>query len=207
MLSVAVMLMSASAFAQAKKFEFSAHLGYQFGAIVDETTKEKGVDSLGEAMGIHGAANYGFIFNYHLTRTMHLEVSWDQQPSTLDYIDRPVDTTAKLADIKVDYFQAGLIYNWSTNTRQPFIGMLIGFAQYRPSGDFETESGFTFAPVFGYKTWFSNHAALRIHARVNITEMPAGEMFRNSTTGWSYYHTKDTWVTQVQFGLAIVLGM
>jgi hypothetical protein len=202
----AIFLMNTGVSAQAKKFEVSAHLGYQFGAIVDETTKHKGQDFLADALGIHGAANFGIILNYHLTRSMHLELSWDQQPSTLDFIDREVDTTAKLSDIGVDYFQIGLMYNWSRTKKQPFIGMLVGFAQWRPGGDFETESGFTFAPVFGYKAWLSNNAALRAHARVNITEVPSGELFSNSGTGWSHFHTKDTWATQLQFGLALVVG-
>lgn len=196
-----------SARAEPLNVELSGHLGYQWGGLVDETTKDNGVDSLAEALGIHAAAVFGLIFNYHITRTLHLELVWDQQPTQIDMIDRAADVTTELTDLRVHYYHAGLVYNWSKSARQPFVGMTVGMTRYEARGDFDSESGFSLAPVFGYKTWMSDHFGLRLHARVFLTSVKAGELFSNSETGYSHTHTKNTWSTQMQFGVAATLRL
>jgi hypothetical protein len=196
-----------SAMAQPRKAELSGHIGYQMGGLVDETTKDNGVDSLAQALGIHSAAVFGLIFNYHLTRTLHLELVWDQQPTQIDLIDRATGTTTELTDLRVHYYHAGLVYNWSNSTKQPFLGMTVGMTRYQARGDFDSESGFSFAPVFGYKTWMSDHFGLRLHTRVILTNVQAGELFSNPVTGFSHTHTKNTWSTQIQIGVAMTVGM
>lgn len=197
---------ASSALAQPQKAELSAHLGYQWGGVVDETTKDNGVDSLARALGVHGAADFGLIFNVHITRTMHLEVLWDQQSTRIDSIDRAAPTQAKLTDLRVQYLHAGLVYNWSESKKQPFVGMTVGMTRYQAQGDFASRSAFSMAPVFGYKAWMSDHFGLRLHTRVFLTNVKAGELFTNSVTGWAHVHTKNTWSTQIQVGVALTLG-
>lgn len=197
---------SGTAFAQSRRLEVGGHLGYQWGALADETTKDEGVDSLAFALGVHAATTFGLIVDYHLTRTLLLEAVWDQQPTQLEFIDRAMDTTAKLTDLRVHYYHAGLVYCWSKSTKQPFVGMTTGVTRWQ-ARDGASESGFSFAPVFGYKTWMSDRFGLRLHTRFWLTNVKAGEMFENSTTGFSYTHTKNTWTVQMQVGVAAVLGI
>lgn len=202
-----VMLFCAqSAVAQPSRFAVSGELAYQWGAVVDETTKDNGVDSLADAMGIHGALGFGLVLDYHITRTMHLELFWDQQPTQIDVIDRAAGTTDSLTDLRVHYYHAGFVYNWSKTTKQPFVGMTAGLTRYQARGDFDSESGFSFGPVFGYQTWMSNHFGLRLHTRVLLTNIKAGELFTNDVTGFSHTHTKNTWSTQIQVSLAVSVG-
>ena len=41
---------------------------------------------------------------------------------------------------------------------------------------------------------------------MTITNTPAGDKFRNTETGWVYEHTKNTWATQINISVAILLG-
>ena len=206
-LTASLLLVATEALAQAKKVELSGMIGYQWGAVVDETTKDEGVDSLADALGVLGSATYGFILDYHITRTMYLELSWDQQPSQLEFIDRAADTSGILTDLAVNYYQVGLVYNWSDSKHQPFIGMTVGMAQWVTHGDFENESGFVFTPIFGYQGWMSDYVGFRAHLKFPISNMPAGELFKNTTTGVGFDHTKNTWATQMVVGVALTIGM
>jgi len=192
--------------AQPQRLELAGHLGYQWGGLADETTKDEGVNTLDSALGIHGSAVFGLIFNYHFTRTLHLELVWDQQPTQIDVIDRAADSTVKLTDMRVHYYHAGLVYNWSKSTKQPFVGMTVGLTRYQ-AREGESLSGFSIAPVFGYKTWMSNRFGLRIHTRALLTNLKAGQLFTNPDTGYSYTHNINTFAIQIQVGLALMFGM
>jgi hypothetical protein len=201
-----LLVCASGALAQAKKVELSFYAGHQFGAVVDETTKDEGVDSLATALGVHGSGAFGLIFNYHMTRTFHLEITWDEQPTQLDFIDRAADSTYKVTDLRVHYYQVGFVYNWSDSKRQPFVGLTMGVAKWEARGDFEDETGFCFSPVVGYKTWMSDYFGLRVHLRFLLTNVPSGELFSSASTGFSHTHTKDTWATQIQLAVAVTLG-
>ena len=205
-LAAGLLLVGTDAFSQPKRIELSVMAGHQFGAVVDETTKDEGVDSLGLALGALGAATFGVILDYHITPKMYLQLSWDHQPTQLEFIDRPADTTSILTDLAVNYYQAGLIYNWSDSSRQPFIGMTFGVAHWVTNGDFRDETGFVFTPMFGYQAWVSDYFGLRIVGKVMISNMPAGTIFTSTSTGQGFEHTKNTWVTQVSLGVGLTVG-
>ena len=207
--------LASDARAQAKKFEIGGMLGYQFGAIMDETTKEEqhdsagntiSVDSLGEAIGLPPSAAFGLTLTYHLTRTMHIEAWFLQQPTELNFDDRAADTQAVLSDLRATYYMIGLMYNWSETVKQPFIGFMVGWTEWKASSPYESASGFTLAPVIGYKSWLSRTVGFRVHTSVLITNTPAGDMFKNTETGWEYDHTKNTWATQINISVALLLG-
>jgi len=201
-----LLLRGADALAQPSKVELTAIVGHQFGAVVDETTKDEGVDDLGLALGVPGSVMYGLIFDYHVTPKMYLEVSWDQQPSELEFIDRPADTTSIVTDLTVDYFQVGLIYNWSDSDRQPFVGATVGVAHWQPTGDYQGETGLVFTPILGYQGWVNDYFGLRAQLKFMISNMPSGTIFRNNTTGQGFEHTKDTWATQISLSVGITVG-
>ena len=200
-LIVLLLLIGTEARAQAKKIDLSAWVGHQFGAVVDESTKDEGVDTLGPALGVPGSSVYGFILDYRIMRAMYLEVSWDRQPSELQYIDRPADTTSTVTDLSVDYYQVGLVYNWSESKNQPYIGMTFGVAHWVTSGTYDDEMGFVFTPIFGYQGWVSDYVGFRAMIKFMISTMNEGIIFTNTETGVGFDHTQDTWATQVVIGV------
>jgi len=205
-LAVGLLLLATSALSQPKKIELSGMVGHQFGAIVDETTKDEGVDDLGPALGALGSASFGLILDYHLTRTMYLELSWDYQPTQLEFIDRRADTTSIVTDLTVSYYQAGLVYNWSDSHSQPFIGATFGMAHWVASGSFENETGWVFSPIFGYQGWVSDYVGFRAQLAFMLSDMPEGTLFRNTSTGTGFEHHKDTWATQIVVSVGLTLG-
>lgn len=206
LITAGLLFVGTEALSQAKKIELSAMIGHQFGAVVDETTKDEGVDDLGQALGALGSVSYGLILDYHVTPKMYLELSWDQQPTELEFIDRPADTTSIVTDLTVNYYQAGLIYSWSQSEKQPFIGATIGMAHWVTSGTFEDESGFVFTSIFGYQGWVNDYFGFRAQLKFMISNMPAGTIFTNTSTGKGFDHTKDTWATQIVLGIGVTLG-
>ena len=214
--ALAILVLSGSqATAQSKKFEVGGTLGWQFGAIMDNTTKEEhedstgkaiSVDSLGEAIGLPPSAVYELFFRYHITRTLHLQLSFSQQPTELNFDDRAADTTSILSNVRATYYMVGLVYNWSSTKRKPFVGFSIGHTSWKTEEPYESESGFAMAPIIGYQSWMSQSFGFELKASVLITNRPAGNLFRNKSTGWSYYHAKNTWATQFQFGVAVMIG-
>jgi len=205
-ITAALLLVAHDAFSQAKKIELSAMIGHQWGSVVDQTTKDEGVDSLGSALGALSSPVYGIILDYHITPTMFLELSWDRQPTKLEFDDRAADSTAYVTDLTVNYYQAGLVYSWSDSDKQPYIGMTVGVAHWVTSGSYEDEMGFVLTSILGYRGWMSDYFGFRTMVKIMISNMPAGEIFTNTSTGNGFLHTKDTWATQIMLGIALTVG-
>ena len=205
-ITTGLLLVATGALSQPKKIEFSVMFGHQWGAVVDETTKDEGVDSLGSALGVLSSDVYGIILDFHITRTMLLELSWDRQPSKLEFDYRPTDSTAILTDLTVNYYQIGLMYNWSDSEKQPYVGITVGLARWVTSGNWEDETGFVFTPILGYRGWMSDYFGFRAMIKIMISNMQAGKIFTNTATGIGFEHTKNTWATQIMLGIALTFG-
>ena len=196
----------------AQKFQLALVGAYQFGATVDETEQAGGVFEWNDALGISGSGSYGVVFDMRLLQKMKLELSWDRQPTQLNFHEafeaetdqRPV---SKLSDLNVDYYLVGLIDDWSQTSLRPFIGGSVGMVRMIPKEDYRTESRFTFAPIVGLQIYASSFFAFRLHARFMVGNVPAGELFSSTADdSFRYEHHKDTFMIQYQMGLGMVLS-
>jgi len=208
---VLLMILLIASASQAQKFQFALVGAYQFGATVDETEQAGGVFDYGDALGISGSSSFGVVFDMRLLQKMKLEISWDRQPTQLNYHEsfeaetdqRPV---SKLSDLNVDYYLVGLIYDWSQTSLRPFIGGSVGMVRMIPKEDYRTESRFVFAPIVGVQISASSFFAFRAHARFMVGNVPAGELFSSTADeSFRYQHHKDTFMIQYQMGLGMVL--
>jgi hypothetical protein len=190
----------------AQRFQIGAMMGYQLGAIVDGTEQDQGTVHPGPGLGVSAAVNYGFLADINLGSKVILELSWDQQPSRLNFHNGETKEVTKLTDIKVQYYQAGLLYSWSPGTFKPFVGGTVGFTNMIPSGDYQKETRFSAGPIVGFTTYASKYFGIRFQTRVLITNMPSGDLFANSSGESLYSHHKSTFATQIQFGIGIVSG-
>lgn len=206
MLLIGVLILNSS-FVLAQRFQIGAIMGYQLGAIVDESEKDQGIDYPGPGLGVSGAVNYGFLADINLGSKVILELSWDQQPSNLNFHNGETKEVTKLADIKVQYYQAGLLYSWSSTTFKPFVGGTVGFTNMIPGGDYQKETRFSAGPIFGFTTYASKYFGIRFQGRVLITNMTSGELFTNSSGESLFTHHKSTFTTQIQLGIGIVTGI
>lgn len=203
--TMALPLAFSTARAQSERVEVAGGLGYMFGGVADETLKEEGVETLQEALSLDAAVNYGILANVRLKPKMQLELLWDQQPTQLDAYDRATGQPIKTVDVRVDYFHAGLLYSWSQTSRQPFIGGTIGVTRMDPGEGFGSETYVSAGPVFGYRTYLSRYFGIRFHTRLLVTYIPSGELFADSS-GEGFTHHKQTFMTEMQVGLGIILG-
>jgi hypothetical protein len=184
-------------------FEVTLVGGYQFGGALDETVKHGGEDIKGESLGITGSELAGAIVNYRLGPQLLLELSYDRQFTTLNYHNiNGVDVT-KLADLSVDVFHAGLIYNWSAGEVQPYVGGTIGMTSMTPNQDLSSVRRFSFAPVFGLKVFSSQHFAFRFQTRLLVTSMPKDKKYFYD----AYEHTLNSYMTQIHFMLGVTVGL
>jgi hypothetical protein len=188
---------------RAQRFEISVMGGYQFGGATDETTQEGGVFTFGDAMGISGSGNYGVHLDIPLRPKMKLEIYWDRQHTRLNYHDSQTDEWLKIANLNVDYFQIGLIYDWSHTSVRPFIGGTIGFVNMSP--DMESvmaETQFAASPIVGVRVFASDYFAFRFQGRFSWSRIPEGRFFTEY-----YEHHKETFMTQIQLGMGVTLAL
>ena len=189
--------------ARAQKIEVSALGFYQIGGAVDETTQEGGVFDPGQALGINASGGLGLILDYHLGARAVLQITWDQQFSSLrHYVPDSSEgqrTETDISDLKVQYFLIGLVADWSRTKTRPYIGGGIGFARIAPDGGaYEVETRPAFALVIGCKQWISSSLTMQIRGRVAISHMPKGTLFFEE-----YIHHKETFMPQFQVGVGL----
>ena len=184
-------------------FEVSFVGGYQFGGVIDEAVKHEGVDTYGEALGIQGSEFAGVIFDYRLGPQLLLEFSMDRQFTVLDYHSPEPVTVTKLADLHLDVYHAGLMYVWRSGEVQPYVGGTIGMTSMIPNEGLSGVRRFSFAPVFGLKTFSSKHFALRFQTRLLVTSMPKDEKYFYD----GYQHTLNSYMTQIHFMIGVTAGL
>src|SRR5262245_17579642 len=185
------------------EFEVTLIGGYQFGGSMDETVKHGGEDIKGESLGIKGSEFAGAIVNYRLGPKLLLELSYDRQFTTLDHHDPNGTTVTKLADLNVDVYHAGLMYNWASGEVQPYAGGTIGITSMTPNQDLSSVRRFSFAPVFGLKVFSSTHFAFRFQTRLLVTSMPKDKKYFYD----AYQHTLNSYMTQIHFMLGVTVGL
>ena len=186
---------------RAQQFEISVLGGYQFGGAADETTQKEGVFTYGDAMGISGSGNYGLYLDIALRPKMKMEIYWDQQPSRLNYHDIEKKEWLKIASLKVEYYQIGLIYDWSPTRIKPFIGGTIGFIRMVPDAEeVNTETQFATSPIAGVRVFVTESFAFRFQGRISWSRIPQGKFFTEY-----YEHHKETYMIQMQFGMGLTL--
>jgi hypothetical protein len=190
-----------------QRVEIALMTGYQMGGILDETTQEEGIFDPGDALGLTGSGNFGVMLDLRLAKKVFLELSLDRQLTNLNYHEAPDGNIVRSIPIKVDYYQAGFIYDWSSSYLRPFFGVSVGLVRMAPDEDLKSETRMNISPLMvGVKTYASKYFAFRLHARLLISDIPEKEYFKDSS-GQGFHHDKSTFMTQIQFGVGMVVSL
>jgi hypothetical protein len=198
------LLFSSQAVSQQVEIAFMG--GYQFGGMLDETEQEGGVIFPGNALGLNGSGNFGVLVDVRLGARTVLEASWDRQSTQLNFHNGETEEISKASDIYLDYYQVGLIYDYSKTSIRPFIGGTVGIARLIPNENFETETLFALSPIVGLKTFITKNLALRLQGRLLVSDTPQGYYFKDAA-GEAFHHEKSTFMIQFQFGIGVVYGL
>ncbi|UCF63563.1 MAG: hypothetical protein JSW33_13510 [bacterium] len=200
-----ILMISSRAISQ--RVEIALMTGYQMGGILDETTQQEGIFTPGDALGLTASGNFGVMLDIRLAKKAFLELSIDRQPTNLNYHEAPDGEISRSMKINVDYYQAGIIYDWSSSYLRPFFGLAIGLVHLAPDENLDSETRLNFSPLMvGVKTYASKYFAFRLHARLLISDAPEKIYFKD-TDGEGFYHEKSTFMTQIQFGVGMVLSL
>ena len=200
-----ILLISSQAISQ--RVEVALMTGYQMGGMLDETTQQEGVFTPGDALGLTGSGNFGVLLDIRLARKVFLELSLDRQPTNLNYHEAASGDIIRNIKINVDYYQAGLIYDWSSSHLRPFFGVSLGMVHMAPEENLESETRFNISPfMFGVKTYASKYFAFRLHGKILISDTPEKVYFKD-TAGNGFEHAKSTFMAQLQFGVGIVVAL
>jgi hypothetical protein len=186
-----------------QRFEFSGVIGYQFGGAVDESEKDQGDDVVEDGLGINASAALGLYASYWIAPKVRCELSFDYQPTLMNYHNAEEKTVTKLADMRVSYYQLGFLYDWSKENIRPFAGFSAGLADFSLAGDYKAERRLVVSPILGVKLLAGSHFAFRLQTRVLMSNMPAGDIFCNDN-GDCFNHHKSTFLTQIQLFTGIV---
>ena len=200
-----ILVISSQAISQ--RVEIALMTGYQMGGILDETTQEEGVFDPGDALGLTGSGNFGVLLDIRLAKKVFLELSLDRQPTYLNHHEAASGEIIRTVNINVDYYQVGLIYDWSSSHLRPFFGVSVGMVHMAPEENLESETRFNIAPfMFGVKTYASKYFAFRLHGKILISDTPEKVYFKDSA-GEGFHHAKSTFMTQLQFGVGMVVAL
>jgi hypothetical protein len=201
-----LLIVAAAATARAQKIEVSAVGFYQIGGAVDQTTQEEGIFDVGQALGVDPSGGLALTFDYRLGARTILQLSWDQQFSSLrHFVPDPgseTRTETDISDLKVQYFLVGLVYDWSRTSTRPYIGGSIGVVRMVPDKGFKTETQPSFAVSLGCRQWLNRVVALELRGRAAISLMPEGSLFFEE-----YVHHKETFMSQFQIGLGLAFAL
>ena len=189
------------------KIEITPLAGYQFGGAMVEGNFSTQDDSLVDDLGISGSENLGLILDYTLSNKVQLELSFDRHFTQLNLHDGRTGQIIKLSDMTVDYFQAGALYNWSGSSVQPFIGATIGAVHLNPTENLSDEWRIGAIPMIGVKVFASKYFAIRFQTRITLMHMSRSDEMFCDPAGLCYQHPKNTYMTQIQFGMGLTLGL
>jgi hypothetical protein len=200
-----ILLISSQAVSQ--RVEIALMTGFQMGGMLDETTQQEGVFDPGDALGLTGSANFGLLVDVRLGKKLFLELSLERQSTNLNYHEAATGDIIRNIKINVDYYQMGLVYDWSSSYLRPFFGVSAGIVRLAPQENLESETRFNLSPLMvGVKTYASKYFAFRLHARLMISDIPEKVYFKNAA-GEGFQHEKSTFMTQIQFGVGMVLAL
>ena len=207
---LAITLVPSAAFAQ-QRFEIAPFAGWQYGNdIFDEPT--------GTRVEVANGSAYGFIVNVSLTENLQAEFYYGRRSTTVEVTAPPQQGFPGGVDIPdapvtANYYQGGLIYNfsiWNKPQFKPFIGVGFGATSLKEnSDDFEAAgtTNFSMSVVGGIKYFFTDNIGFRGEYRLLSTNTN----FVNRGVwcdwyGWCWTFASAQYLWQSQFNAALVIA-
>lgn len=107
---------------------------------------------------------YGIIFDIPLSYGLQLELLANEQQSQFS-VDRGIfDPSRELDDVDIDFFHAGLLWQWGRGQVHPFVTGSLGLARIKPEFA-NAEEQFSGSFAGGVKLLFNENIGLRLEGR------------------------------------------
>ena len=173
---VAAMIVLGTGSSSAQDLDISGIAGLRFGGSLSGSQTTDGEVSLSD-FRFDGGVNYGLILDLRMSDQIDLELAYDRMSTEFIRKDPQTGNESTVFFLNVDYLQFGLLYKFSKpeNTTRPFVGLTGGGTFLGPEDRSDGAVRFSFAPLAGVKTFFSEQIGARIQARLVLTHFPESD--------------------------------
>ena len=149
--------------------QVSAFAAYRFGGEFDSVDFDDDVFDLIDVEVDDGGA-YGVALDARLSGGLFLELWVSRQETDLVENEGIFLPTEALFDLTVDYYHAGLLYEWLPGQAHPFFAVSVGATRFQPDAPgLDDLLRPSFSLGGGVKVMFSENVGLRLEGRLIST--------------------------------------
>jgi len=144
----------------AQKIEITPFAGYMFAGKLNTVDGE---------LNIKNGGNYDLIADIRVENDLMVELMYNRLDTELEIKEQPFDSIKILADMTVEYYQAGAHYETEQGNFRPFGAFTIGATLFNlADNNFSDEWRFSFTAGGGIKYYFARHIGVRLQWRFMI---------------------------------------
>lgn len=176
----------------AQKVEITPFVNLPFGAELETDRFDDSVE-----FDIDDGSGYGLNVGFTLVGGLQLELFWSHQESDLVAKGGFFFEDLTITDLEIDYYHAGVLFQFGDGQFQPFIAGSLGVTEFSPGNAIlEDESRFSVGVGMGAKIFFNKSFGLRLEARAFTTLIDEGD---DVCDGRFCYYEEGTYFIQGEF--------
>ena len=148
------------------RFEFTPQVGFRWGGEIS------GEDNIlfDTDLQVQDGEMFGFIFDIPLSSNFQLELIANRQDTELGFDQGLFGGTIDVADITIDYYHVGMLFQTTDNDVVPFFVASAGITRLDPDvPGADSEERFSMSLGGGVKILFNDHFGLRLEGRGYFT--------------------------------------
>lgn len=170
----------------AADFELTPFVGYQFGGTFEEDFDDDDDFDFFDDVDIEESESYGLILDIGLSKNAQVEFLYSHQDSSIEESGFFGDA---LGDVEIEYFHAGLLWQWGAGQVKPFVVASGGATRFSFADDSDTR--FSAAIGGGVKVLVSEHVGFRFDGRLYSTFIEEDEEISCNRNGRRCYRYND----------------
>jgi hypothetical protein len=205
-LALGALLAPAAARAEgAYRFEITPTASYRWGGTIS------GQDNalFNSDLKVDSGAAYGLTFDIPLSRSLQLELLANRQSTNLRFDQGLFGGDARFADIDVDYYHVGILWQGGGGQVLPFFVASAGVTHLDPSvPGASTEDRFSLSLGGGVKVFFNDHVGMRFEGRGFFTDINnyRGGCYDQYCDYYYYDRNYDSTMSQGQVSIGLILA-
>lgn len=186
--------------------EITPFAGYRFGG--DFSTYDNYDDEFVDTgVEISDGSSFGLTVDLKMTRNLYLELLFSRQSTDLSQGGGLFLPNDALFDLDVDYYHAGVLYQWRPGQVQPFFVATLGATRFSPSGGgLSDESRFSGAIGGGVKIYLNDNVGVRLDGRVLATSIDDGRDAFCGSRRYCYRYDNSTYLTQSELSAGVIFS-
>lgn len=206
-LALGALLAPAAARAEgAYRFELTPTASYRWGGTI--SGRDNALTN--EDLKVDNGGAYGLTFDIPLSRSLQFELLANRQSTNLRFDQGLFGGDVQVADIDVDYYHVGLLWQGGNREVSPFFVASAGVTRLDPNvPGSSAEDRFSLSLGGGVKVFFNDHVGMRFEGRGFFTEMSNynGRGCYDQYCDGSYRHYNyDSTLSQGQVSIGLILA-